>query len=174
MSIIWPYLAGLVDGEGTLCINYRTPDPKHGGAVFFSQIVIYNTSVPLMKWLIKNAGGRYYLRSKTNYSRKPQYAWFPSGKKNKENFLLGIMPYLVIKREQAELLLEFSRLGYASQPRRKELADRCSYLNHLEESVETNTSSSSENELKIESGLTSNCESVPVVTQDAELPAMSL
>jgi hypothetical protein len=175
MSNIWPYLAGIVDGEGTLCLNYRpTYVGKNIGAVCFSQIVIYNTSTTLMRWLISNVGGRFYLRTKTSLSKKPQYAWVPSGKKNREQFLLGILPYLVIKKKQAELLLEFDRLGYGSAEKRKELADRCSALNHLEESVETNTSGNPERGLKIESGLTSDCESGPVVTQVVEsqtLPA---
>ena len=170
MSNIWPYLAGIVDGDGTLCINYRIPGKqKHPTSVYFSQVIIYNTSVPLMKWLIKTIGGRFYLRTKTSLSKKPQYAWFPSGKKNKEKFLLGILPYLVAKHRQSEILLEFTRLGYATQDRRKELADECRRLNHEEESVEANTSSSVTPEsitLKIESGLTGDRESDPVVTQE--------
>ena len=168
MSNIWPYLAGILDGEGCICLyGAERSDCKYHCSL---QVVIYNTSTTLMKWLVKNVGGRYYTRTANGYGKKPgkiQYVWHPSGKKNRENFLLGVLPYLIIKREQAKVALEFIRLGSDKCPElRKPLVEKCIQLNRGEESVETNTSDGSQ-ELKRESGLIGDDESAPVVTQTA-------
>jgi hypothetical protein len=168
MSNIWPYLAGIVDGEGCICLyGAKRADCKYHCTL---QVVVYNTSTVLMKWLVKHVGGKYYTRTANGYGNKPgkiQYVWHPSGAKNRENFLLGILPYLVIKKEQAKVALEFLRLGSEKCPElRKPLVEKCIRLNRGEEPVETNTLNDSQ-ESKIESGLTGDGESAPVVTQIA-------
>jgi len=163
---LWSYLAGIVDGEGTICANKRAQGD------FQLQVAIYNTSLFLMKWLVKNVGGRFYVRSLIGYGGKPgrtQYMWMPAGKKNRENFLLAIVPYLLMKREQAILALEFLRLPYGSPQKRQELANKIRLLNRQDNSVETNTQDLRETEEKIESELTGDRKSDPVVTQEASL-----
>lgn len=160
-SNLWPYLAGIVDGEGTICANKRAQGD------FQLQVAIYNTSLYLMKWLVKNVGGKYYIRSLIGYGGKPgrtQYMWFPSGKKNREKFLLGILPYILLKRDQAILALEFLGLPYGSPKQRQEIADKIRALNRRDVSVETNTLDASP-EAKIESELTGDRESAPDVNR---------
>lgn len=167
MSNTWPYLAGILDGEGCICLyRAKRTDCYHCSL----QVMIYNTSLTLMKWLVKNVGGRYYTRSESGYGGKPgktQYVWHPSGRKNREEFLLGVLPYLVIKVEQAKVALEFLRLGEQTKAPeiREQLVNKCRLLNRGEESVETNTLNDSFSESKIESELVGDDESVPVVTQ---------
>lgn len=165
----WPYVAGIFDGEGCVCLHMTRADyakqPNHCSL----QVLIYNTSVPLMKWLITNFGGKYYTRTKNDspLSKKTQYVWHPSGRKNRENFLLGILPYLVIKQEQAKIALEFLRIGdqVKSPALRRELVARCSFLNNQsEESVET-IRETPQIEGKIWPELIGDYESDPVETQ---------
>lgn len=160
----WPYLAGILDGEGTVCANKRSQGD------YQLQVAIYNTSATLMKWLIKHAGGRYYVRSYVSWNGKPgkiHYMWMPSGKKNKEVFLLGVLPHLVVKTEQAKLAVEFLRLPYNSPSERAQIAQLLHSLNR--ESVTTNTleGSSETGESKIEPELTGDRESDPVVILDS-------
>ena len=164
----WPYVAGIFDGEGSISIHKPT-DPT---ASYKCQIVIYNTSIELMKWLLGNFGGTFYSRENNpsgwtkTYSR-PIHRWQISGRKNKENFLLGILPYLVIKKEQTKIGLEFLRLGGTQQPEiRKQLELKMKSLNQRVLSVETNTSDDSQ-ESKRESELTSDSESALDVNQVA-------
>jgi len=164
----WPYLAALLDGEGTVCLHERQPD---GQSAFFLQVVIYNSSLRLMRWLVGNFGGKFYTRTKQETAKKIQYAWHPSGKKNRELLLLGILPYLVVKREQAKIALEFMRLGYGEQARRRELTQKCCLLNQ-EESLTTNTLDMDENALKIESELIGDNESAPDVNQGFDWGAL--
>jgi hypothetical protein len=179
MSSKWPYVAGIIDGEGTLAIY-------HSCGRYAAEVVIPNTSFDLMKWLVGSFGGRYNTFQPEDlhgYNRKLLYRWRPSGKKNREKFLLGILPYLVIKREQANILLEFERLGYGEQEKREELRKRCGLLNNGDESVTTNTLNKSKklmgahvysllyddyNDLKIESEHIGDNVSGPVVTQESQ------
>jgi hypothetical protein len=160
----WPYVAGILDGEGTICLYHikNRQGYQHSGL----QVIIYGTSLNLMKYLIANFGGKYYMRSKTSLSKKVQYAWHPSGRKNREKFLLGTLPYLVIKKEQAKLALEFLRIGdqVKDPDYRAKLIARCQSLNK-EEPATTNTLDDSF-ESMIESDLTGDSKSDPVVTQE--------
>ena len=70
---------------------------------------------------------------------------------------------LLERRTESCLFLEFLRLGYGEQVRRKELVAKCQLLNRTEESVETNTQETSQ-EVKIEPELVGDDESVPMVT----------
>jgi hypothetical protein len=159
-KVDWSYLAGIVDGEGSIVI-YPHKDRK----VFTAEIVIPNTSLVLMKWLVSNFGGKFNVFQPKNlhgYNRKLLYRWRASGKKNRENILLGIIPYLVIKKEQAKVLLEFLRLGYGETEKRIEFAKKCSLLNHGDESVTTNmfnVDSTEVDSIKIESELIGDNES---------------
>ena len=155
----WSYLAGILDGEGTICLHEIKN--KHNHQHFGLQIIIYGTSLRLMKWLVSNFGGVYYVRSATKLSVKIQYAWHPSGKANREKLLLGVLPYLVIKKEQAKLALEFIRIGdqVKDPDYRRKLVEQCRSFNKNEPSVETETPNDSDKELMIQSELMSDRES---------------
>lgn len=147
MSSTWSYVAGIFDGEGTASIASYTRtsvDGRGKGPYTYVQheakVCIKNTSIPLMKWLVRNFGGVFYQQDNSKYGWKTSYSWQVKGHKNKENFLLGVLPYLIIKREQALLVLEYLRMDGVSNPeKRKELAARCKQLNQVGTSVETNT-----------------------------------
>ena len=158
MSSAWSYLAGIVDGEGTICLYYMKAQNRAQ-----CQVVIPNTSIALMKWLVTNFGGRFDTllpKDSFGFNRKPLYRWQPAGKKNREKILLGVLPHLVIKKQQALLALEFERLGYGQLSKRQELAKACSKLNNGDESVETNTLDSAPAEM-IESALMGDHEKHP-------------
>jgi hypothetical protein len=160
----WSYLAGLFDGEGCISICERK-DAKGDNAFIFC-IQITNTNTDLMKWLVSHFGGVYYSQDgksrKANW--KPSYRWRVKGRKNEEEFLLGVLPYLVVKREQALLALEFVRLFQVKDTtRRLEIATKMRELNRRGISVTTNTLDSEQSE-KIESELIGDNESAPTVT----------
>jgi hypothetical protein len=162
----WSYVAGLFDGEG--CISICNRKDKHEDTAFIFCIQITNTNTTLMKWLVEHFGGVYYSQDgkSRNPKWKPSFRWRVKGRKNEEEFLLGILPYLVIKREQALLALEFVRMWQEKNPtRRLEIAQKMRELNHRGVSVETNTLDS--NSEKIESVLVSNHENASLVIANA-------
>jgi hypothetical protein len=167
----WSYLAAMVDGEGCIAI-WRTKARAHDFATsgktygsFNLRIQIYNTSEVLMKWLVANFGGVYHSRIFESDKVKNSYNWRPKGEANTKKMLLGMLPYLVIKREQATLALEYIALPRNCPDKREPLYQRIRQLNQKGKSVTTNTLECSENGHKIESELTSDRESASVVTR---------
>lgn len=163
----WSYLAGIVDGEGSIGISCSQREDRGCSYKQYELFIsIRNTDVRLMKWLIEHFGGVYYANP-VEKGWKPSWHWRPKGHKNKELLLLGLLPYLVLKRDQALLGLEYLRLGATNCPsKRHALCLRTRELNRRGESVETNTLDSGNSE-KIESGLTGDSESAPDVNQVA-------
>lgn len=134
----WSYLAGLFDGEGSvfICIGYKDrPSTRLATS-------ISNTSVSLMQWLVKNFGGAFYTSIPKSEKSKTQYLWRPKGKKNREVFFLGILPYLVVKRDRVVLALEYDRLDHEDPELRERMRQKMVNLN--KGSVETSTQGSSE------------------------------
>lgn len=174
----WSYLAGLIDGEGHIgltkgCRYWTNKDGvKIKYPAYAMQISIFNNDLKLMTYLVKNFGGVYYTRDRSNPRAKVGHTWQPKGHKNKELLLLAVIPYLIIKEEQAKLALEFLRMKDQINPeKREEMHKHSLELNRKGPTTpETNTSNSSENELKIESELMGDHESAPDVNQGEDKP----
>ena len=97
------YTAGIVDGEGT--IKLRTNKSYYEVEVF-----VTNTNEWLIQWLKMQFGGRIYLMKDS--SRKPNardgFRWRLISRQASE-FLKLILPYLQIKRPQAELAIAYQK-----------------------------------------------------------------
>lgn len=181
----WSYLAAMIDGEGCISIARRVSDHKvrneyksrvknsTGRVMPYSfRVAVDNTSLTLMKWLIFNFGGVYYTKNMAVANHKTSYNWRPKGRANIEAVLLGILPYLVIKQEQAEIGLEYVRMNGEKNPdKREELYSRMRDLNRKGTAVTTNTPTflAVNAEGMIESDLTGDCERAPVVMPDSEI-----
>jgi len=167
------YLAGILDGEGHITITRGT---IKGRKVDGSDCVNYvctvgvrNTDKRLMTWLQQRFGGNIYPNkpSKNRPNWKTSFNWQLFGNKNLELLLLAVLPYLQLKKEQANIALEFLRLrGERFPEKRQELCERIHQLNKRGVTVETNTFEAS-SEVKIESVLIGNNERLPVVTQSS-------
>jgi hypothetical protein len=177
------YLAGFMDGEGSFSIvkTYQivkaVDGTKSKNARYHLHIKIANTNLPVLQWIVDNFGGTVYTKKNWKAEWKQRYDWTITKNSRMEAFILGILPYLIIKREQAKIALDFTRLHGQEVPEERDRLRRLMLqLNDSSqphsESLETNTSSSPENGLKIESELPGDEQSVPAVTQDAEIPAV--
>jgi hypothetical protein len=105
------YIAGLVDGEGTVSIEkVNRKDRKYGQ---YKPIVkISNTCREALDTIAKYVGGfRYTIKEgrTTHNSKKPIYDIQLVRCKDVEVFLEMILPYLIIKRKHAELVLQFCK-----------------------------------------------------------------
>jgi hypothetical protein len=175
----WSYLAGLIDGEGCISIAHRIQEGEkltrihktrantNPYKMFSLRICITNTYVPLMKWLIANFGGVYYQKREASEKHKASYEWRPKGRANVEKMLLGILPYMVIKKEQTQIALEYTRMtidGERNPDKREQLYLRLKNLNQKGISVTTNTLDGPCNGLMIESELAREAESEDQVT----------
>jgi hypothetical protein len=98
------YLAGIIDGEGSIHICR----PKRGG--LYPRIGISNTSKNLIKWLHKKIGsGCIHIFHATETHRICYYLTIEKVEIVKE-ILERILPYLIVKQNHAETMLEFINL----------------------------------------------------------------
>jgi len=94
------YIAGIIDGEGTFIMG------KHNKTI---QLVIRvaNTDFRLIKWLQNKLGGSLILDKRNDNIRAPIMVWQFHVSNGMLNFLEKIKPYLIIKRKQAELFIQY-------------------------------------------------------------------
>lgn len=98
------YFAGLLDGEGNLQVKVGT----NGRSYVACRLAIYNTNRALMDWLVERFGGVAVWRDNT-YSQ--ERGWLPAGKwqvyraRDVQAILSAVLPYLIIKRGKAEMML---------------------------------------------------------------------
>ena len=115
----WAYLAGLIDGDGTISLT------KHGNRVHPSlQVYISNTSKELMDWLeytFPNMGSVYTVNRANREHIKRLYV-FRFRCPTTEKVLREISPYLVRKKKQSQLALAFFANKDWRQGQRKPLS----------------------------------------------------
>jgi len=103
------YIAGLVDGEGCITIYKRKNGhfPKAGKPWYYQPVVtIGNTDKRMLDFVVDRCKG-WITKPKPQRSHwKQSYCWFISGEAMR-SFLRDIIPYLVIKRKQVEIILSF-------------------------------------------------------------------
>ena len=168
------FMAGIMDGEGHFsisCGGYYTPyfdkvrqvtRPPYRN--YGLRIGCANTHKRLINWVLEHIGGTYVVHRHKSADWKICYKWQLYGAKAQEEFILCLLPYLVLKREQANILLQFIRLDGVENPsKREELYRKVLLLNRRGASPTTNTPNTSK-EVKIESGLHGDVQSVPQVT----------
>ena len=99
----WAYLAGLIDGEGTIRIHKQT---VYGYNPYFHlRLIISNTSADLMTWLTLNFGGSIDSKGVTS-SDKKYMGWYVSAKDVKK-VIENTYSFLVVKKKQVQVALNY-------------------------------------------------------------------
>lgn len=95
------YLAGIVDGEGTISCSITTTKKNH--KALHKQLSIFNTNLMLISWITSRFGGKVFSRVRSSkWKEEHQVKWSAT---EAVVILKALLPYLVIKREQAELFI---------------------------------------------------------------------
>jgi hypothetical protein len=126
------YTAGMIDGEGHIGLTTTKSS-------FLPTLVVTNTDERITDWLREHFGGAVYHHLRTNGIHKPRHNWRLLGRHATELLAL-LQPYLVLKREQAQLAISYyaghssyhwgnRRLPTAEYQRRKELHEHLKRLN---------------------------------------------
>ena len=111
------YVAGLMDAEGCFSIYKATPQPG-GRTPYQPRIVLATVEGQLAKWLVKTFGGFYTRHSPVRGD--VWYQWNLNGKTAAPLFLSHVLPYLRIKKREAEVLRDFYALGSGPNPERRQ------------------------------------------------------
>lgn len=102
------YMAGLIDGEGSLTIGRAKRLEHRSGFTYFAVLTVANTCLDGLYRVVEMCGnGKIQVQDKrSNILHRPVYRVL-FGANQIRHLLPQIQPYLLIKRRQAEVLLEF-------------------------------------------------------------------
>lgn len=106
------YLAGIFDGEG--CIHVNTRDNE----AFTYQLSVTSTDIELLNWIKDLVGGRIYGPFKGKKNWRNAYYWHANGLHGKR-ILQAISPYLILKKEAAQLFIEAVTISYNNNNRKR-------------------------------------------------------
>ena len=101
------YTGGLIDGEGYIGIRKVKSKAARAGYCLALKVHITNTNEWLIKWLHFQFGGSVY-HHRRNAPYKDDWQWCVQTAQALK-FLGLIVPYVKIKRPQAELAIQFGK-----------------------------------------------------------------
>ena len=103
----WAYLAGIIDGEGTITIT-KHAQYKRSSYQYKPYVIVSNTNEQLMIFLINTFGGKYHLHEKRNdRGCLDCFRWQVMSKYDINLILRNTLEFLIIKHRQAELVLDY-------------------------------------------------------------------
>jgi len=106
------YLAGIIDGEGSIHISKNKKGYKIGAKNPSHNLRLYITSTnkTLIDWLCLQFGGNtvYKKQHKNNKNQKASWDWYIDATKA-VTILKAVYSYLLIKKPQAQLAIEFQK-----------------------------------------------------------------
>ncbi len=126
------YLAGIIDGEGSIYIGNFSCNPTSKLPYYQTNIQVANTDKGLIDWLLKTFGGLVNTRTRKQMpgnSRKQVYIWTATGERL-THLCEEIIPYLICKKRQAEIMLKMRATFETGSPNRLGLETR-----HLRQSL---------------------------------------
>lgn len=103
------YLAGMIDGEGSLTVSLTRPKTHrpNWNSILQVKLCIYNTDKRLIDWLLATCGG--CLLTRRPVRGRPVYQW-QANTRDVPEILAQVRPYLKLKGAQADLLVEVCQL----------------------------------------------------------------
>lgn len=108
------YLAGLIDGEGSISVN-RTKTSSSAkackrGFAYRSSLVVAMTDLSILEWAQNITGvGKICVKKRQSPKHKPAWTW-AVWSNEAVSLLIQLLPYLRIKLNQAENLIEFQKV----------------------------------------------------------------
>lgn len=137
------YMAGIVDGEGSISLvrtlqhhrsvikrNSRSNGNPHPGISerLVLTVAVGMTAGVIPNWLHEEFGGRLNYRVNKNPKWKNRWDWLASSQIGSE-FLKAVLPYLILKKRQAELAIQFQDARIPGLPIEMEqrLVDEATY-----------------------------------------------
>lgn len=99
------WLAGLIDGEGCLCLNKHKDKHSRAGYSMVPTLQITNNCLPLLQRVRETigAGSIHRQHNSFNYALTSSERLF--------EVLIQVKPFLIVKRKQAEILLKAHALN---------------------------------------------------------------
>jgi hypothetical protein len=103
------YLAGFIDGEGSITLSLAKGYPRTG-------FKISNTRRGVIDWIHANYGGSIYTCKRLSEPQKKECFIIQFNIGDSRDVLQRVIPYMKVKKEQAEILLAYSKLPRFNKP----------------------------------------------------------
>lgn len=115
------YAGGILDGEGSINLVHSSPRNRHLTGEMYAQVGLTNTDERLIRWFQVEFGGSIAVErpGRNPLSKKTLWRWVLSRRQASE-FLKLIVPYLWLKRPQAELAIRFQARKRVGAPKKTE------------------------------------------------------
>jgi hypothetical protein len=102
------YLAGIIDGEGSIYIGNFSSNTKSGAKYYQTNMEVTNSAKLLIDFLKNTFGGlviEYTEKQSPKNARKTYWRWIATGERLTHLCEL-ILPYLTAKKRQCEIMLQ--------------------------------------------------------------------
>jgi len=102
------YLAGIIDGEGSISIEIQSQSIRHNRKCdYYSlRLLVVNTNLPLLNWIKSNFGGSIKSR-KSIPNRRQCYTWNLCSH-SAAAVLEACEPYMIVKKSHVCVFLQFA------------------------------------------------------------------
>jgi hypothetical protein len=112
------YIAGLIDAEGCFRIcHFQSKRPGRSRS-YIPVLEIGNTKSPIFPWIINRFGGSIVYRAPTSRTHNPMIIWSLRSKALYP-MLLKILPFVRVKKERCEKLIELQKTSIPNGGNRK-------------------------------------------------------
>jgi hypothetical protein len=136
------YLAGIIDSDGSMSVARRNPNRVHPSFVAMVQLNWKSTelSKTFLDILVAEYGGSYCACKSTNKKSKittsDYYSYCATGKAARK-IASAVLPYLFLKKQQAENLLRLCDIVKMGPGRKPEVTTELQFLYDLNKSLNT-------------------------------------
>jgi len=106
----YPYLAGFLDGEGCITVIHQSHRNSNGNKtlILSPRVTIYNSHLGVIKYIYSQLGfGDIQIRQWEKLQRRTHYQLDFHNYEWIVSLLQPLLPYLVVKAEQAKLVVEY-------------------------------------------------------------------
>ncbi len=107
MKITKQYAAGMLDADGSVAISRQVPKKDSIHVRYQARVTVTNNCPRVAEAFKETFGGGVYCQDfrKKNPNHRPVYSWIAIGH-TATRFLQSVLPYLLVKSNQAELVVE--------------------------------------------------------------------
>ena len=110
------YYAGFFDGEGSICIVKKTKGQ------YVLEVTVTNTYYWILESYALAFGGSVGTHRTREFGRKPCWRWAAAAN-IAHRFLSLVLPYLEVKKYQAEIAIQFQEARIKKRTRSRRLTD---------------------------------------------------
>lgn len=138
----WAWLAGFIDGEGHLSIRRgyaentnvtRRRRTSDNWIWYSARVSVHNTHIGAMQRAAPMMNGTLTKRKRQAHNVLDIYTVEISARLKLQELLHRIVPFMIVKRDMALLILEFVRLPHGSGPLKQEMYERSVILSQAGE-----------------------------------------